>query len=98
FDEEIRFKIKVGGPVAFPLLLRTPQWCDQFGIAVNGQSIDAAKPGEFVKINRQWNSGDEVVVKLPMKVRVERGVYQTAVVHRGPLIFSLRIDDDDKRV
>jgi hypothetical protein len=94
FDEEIRFKITVSAPAAFPLALRTPQWCDQISITVNGQSINAAKPGEFVKINRQWNSGDEVVVRLPMKVRIERGVYQTAVVHRGPLIFSLRIHDD----
>ena len=97
FAEETRLKITMSAPARFPLVLRTPGWCQQANMSVNAQLIDAAKAGEFVKINREWKTGDEVVVKLPMKLRAQKGVYGSASVHRGPLVYSLRIDDE-KRV
>jgi hypothetical protein len=85
-------------PAAFPLALRTPEWCEGASITVNGKPVDAAKPGTFGKITREWKTGDEVVVKLPMSVRVRRGVHGSASVHRGPLVYSLRIDADTRVV
>jgi hypothetical protein len=92
FDDEIRFKITMSEQATFPLALRTPGWCETPSISVNGQLNHAAKPGAFIKINREWKTGDEVVVKLPMTVRVEPGVHNSASVHRGPIVYSLQID------
>ncbi|MEA2710344.1 MAG: hypothetical protein QOF78_2945, partial [Phycisphaerales bacterium] len=97
FDDEIRFKITMSAPTSFPLSLRTPGWCERPSLTVNGQPVDAAKRGAFRKITREWKTGDEVVVKLPMSVRVRRGVHDSVSVHRGPLMYALRIDHE-KRV
>lgn len=98
FSEEIRFRVTVSSPTMFPLALRTPAWCTNASIAVNGESFPAPKPGAFGKINRQWKTGDEVVVTLPMDVRVQRGVHNSASIHRGPLVYSLRIEDETRVV
>jgi hypothetical protein len=98
FGEEVRFKITMSKPATFPLALRTPAWCEQATIAVSNENVAAAKPGAFVKINREWKTGDEVILRLPMRVRVQTGVHDSVSVHRGPLIFSLRIEDRKKVV
>ena len=46
-------------------------------------------------IQRTWNDGDEVVLTLPMEVRVKRWEqnHNFASVHRGPLTYSLKIGE-----
>ena len=92
FGEEVRFKFEMSGPAEFPLALRTPAWCDDPNVTVNGTSVEAPRPGTFGRIMRQWKTGDEVVLKLPMRVRVQRGINGSASIHRGPLVFSLLIE------
>jgi hypothetical protein len=59
-------------PVTFPLHLRLPGWCDAPKIKVNGIAITIApnKLGFHVE-TRAWNTGDTVVITLPMKARIE---------------------------
>ena len=97
FGEEIHFKITMSAPAQFPLALRTPGWCEKPTITVNGESITPAKAGEFVKVNRTWKTDDQVIVKLPMAIRIHRGVHDSAHISRGPLLCSLQIEDE-KRV
>ena len=92
FGEEVRLAVTVDTPTTFPLVVRTPEWCEGASVTVNGRRVEAASPGEFVKIGREWKSGDRVVVRLPMKVRVRRGVHESVSVHRGPLVYSLPIE------
>lgn len=97
FEETIRFKLTVSEPATFPLALRTPEWCEAGAkLTVNGETIEAAKPGAFKKIEREWKSGDEVVLTLPAEVRTMRGVHNSASIHRGPLIYSLQITPEAK--
>ena len=88
FGEDVRFKLTVSTPTSFPLALRTPAWCEGATITINGQPAPPAKPGAFAKLDREWKSGDEVVLKLPMSVRIRRGIHQSVSVHRGPLEFA----------
>ena len=97
FGEEVRLKITISKPTSFPLAIRTPAWCAGASVTVNGERASAPEPGAFGKITRRWQSGDEVVLKLPMTVRVRRGVHNSVSIHRGPLVYSLRIERD-KRV
>src|SRR5688572_2819840 len=85
FADEVRFKFTMSAPATFPLAIRTPAWCAQPSVTVNGQRIEPAPAGTFGKIAREWKTGDEVVLKLPMSIRVLPGVHGSVSVHRGPL-------------
>jgi len=90
FDETIRLKITTPQPVAFPLHLRIPGWADGATIAVAGETT-AAKPGQLAVVSRRWQSGDELVLTLPMKVRIETRYHNAVSIFRGPLVYSLKI-------
>lgn len=94
FNETIRLRLSATGKARFPLLLRVPAWCKQATLSVNAQPADVkVVPGAFARIEREWSPGDEVVVHLPMPVEVVPGVSNTAVVRRGPLVYSLPLGE-----
>jgi Beta-L-arabinofuranosidase, GH127 catalytic domain/Beta-L-arabinofuranosidase, GH127 middle domain len=96
FDEHVAFTVKTAAPVAFPLYLRVPDWCDKAAVQVNGKAVDVdAKPGRFIRIQRQWKDGDTVTLTLPMTVRLRTWAKNHAgvSVDRGPLTYSLKIGE-----
>ena len=96
FEEAVRFALATPKPVSFPWMLRIPGWCDNPSLAING--VDVAtnlKPCSFAVIRRTWQDGDRVELKLPMAVSLHRweGNRNSMSVSRGPLTFSLKIDE-----
>ncbi len=76
---------------SFPLFLRVPSWTREFTASAGGQKF-AGKPGEYLKIERTWNSGDRVEIAMDMTVRLLDGgkSYPKAVaVARGPQVLAL---------
>jgi DUF1680 family protein len=98
FQGDIRFTVNPETPGEFPLLLRIPGWARGAGVTVNGQRLDAAEPGKFYAIKRQWQSGDKVTLAFPMHVRISRWYRDSVVVERGPLVFSLKIGEDWRKI
>ncbi len=98
FEDVVRFKLTLSQPTTFPLALRTPQWCESAKLTVNGQPIEAARAGEFAKVLREWRTGDEVVLTLPMKARLQNGVHGSVSVLRGPLLYTLAIKPEPRVV
>ena len=95
FEDEIRFGLTAAAKVRFPLLLRIPAWCKAPVLLVNGQPAGVpAAPGTFASISREWSPGDQVTLRLPMTVDLLAGVNHSVVVRRGPLIYSLGIQED----
>ncbi len=85
----LRVGVPGGGAVRFPLVLRIPTWAGN--ATVDGEP---AVPGSWHRAEREWRDGDECVLDLPMDVRTERGHEGLLSVHRGPLLFGLRIGED----
>lgn len=83
-------------PVTFPLELRIPGWCGNPTVRVNGKPQTGVGPGTFHRIEQSWKSGDVVHLSFPMTVKVSRGINQSLAITRGPLAFSLLIDEDRK--
>lgn len=84
-----------GEEAEFPLKLRLPAWCDEPEVTVNGTavSLDVQEKG-FAVIDREWKSGDQVVVTFPMKARTSTWYNNSKVVEYGPLIFALKVEED----
>ena len=100
FEGAVRLALQCNGPpVEFPLYLRVPGWCNGFGATVNGTAVHATPtPGQYVRIERSWSDGDAVRVELPMRVGLSQWPRNGAVtVDRGPLSYSVRIEEDWQR-
>lgn len=93
FDDTIHFKFSAPRPVRFPLQLRIPAWCHTASITVNGKAGPKAAPGSFVTLDREWKSGDNIVVRFPMEVQTDSGFNASQIVWRGPLLYTLKTDE-----
>jgi hypothetical protein len=96
FDERVQFELTTPRPVAFPLMLRVPGWCEAPRVKVNGEPLEvAATPRTWIVIQRTWHDGDRVELELPasIRVRVWETNGNTVSVDRGPLTYSLRIGE-----
>jgi len=100
FDGSIRFEFDTTKPVTFPLHLRVPGWCTGPKVKLNGEWLEvAAKPGQFVVIEREWKKGDELFYDLPMQVNLRTWKQHggAVTVDRGPLTYSLKIGEEYRR-
>ncbi len=85
-------------PLIFPLHLRVPRWTTAPTIRVNGTPVPDVVSGEFARIERPWRSGDRVTIQLPMAPTTSTWYRDSIAVERGPLVFSLPVGEDWRRV
>lgn len=97
FSEQIKFRIQAQQPTQFTFWLRIPGWCQNPILNINGQPFDEKLvPGSFISINRLFASDDRLTLTLPMKIKIQRWPRGGISVERGPLAYSLRIEEDWK--
>jgi hypothetical protein len=87
--------------IDFPLYLRVPGWAEGAVVRVNGEAQAVKAAGDdYIRIERTWRAGDVVELTLPMKVtvRVWEKNKNSVSVNYGPLTFSLKIDEDYRKV
>jgi len=99
FRGGVKLTVQAAAAVRFPLYLRVPHWCQGFGLKVAGQKVDvAAKPGAYVRLERDWADGDTVEIEMAMSVSLTTWPRTGAVtVDRGPLSYSVKIGEEWKR-
>lgn len=98
FRQTISFTINPAHTVAFPLQLRIPTWATDASLTVNGVKQPGVKAGAFHTIARQWKRGDQVTLTLPLHVRTSTWLNNSVAVERGPLVFSLRLGEEFRRI
>lgn len=100
FDEKIKytFNFNKDKDVTFPFHIRIPAWCSKATITINGQPFQEATGNQIVKIDRAWQSGDVVLLTLPMEVKQSRWHQRSVAVERGPLTYALKIGESWKKV
>jgi hypothetical protein len=98
FRDTIRLTVTPAREVAFPLLLRIPVWATRAELTVNGAPQTGIGPGTFHRVQRTWKPGDQVQLRLPMRVRATRWFNESTALERGPLVFSLKIGEDWRQI
>ncbi len=98
FSESIAIRISSDRAVRFPLSLRIPAWTRNAVLEIEGhrQALPSA-PG-FHAVNRTWEGEVKAVLTLPMPVAAERRYNDSVAIKRGPLIYSLKIEEQWQRI
>lgn len=97
FEEQIRFTITPDKTTAFPLYLRIPAWCINPSLSINGQNVRLGRNSAgYAQISRNWQSGDKVVLNLPMQIKAQMWTENknSVSVDYGPLTFSLNLGEE----
>jgi len=101
FEDSIELAIATPKPVAFPLYLRAPTWCNSLAVKINGKALEGGVgSGCYMRIDRTWSNGDKLAVRLPMEIEITKWSknHDSVSVQRGPLTYSLRIGEKHVRV
>ena len=94
FRDEIRFTVVARGAVRFPLRLRVPLWATQASVQLGSDTAQPIQAGTFHTIERVWGDGDNVVLRMPMPLALERRSHNSIAIVRGPLVFSLKMGEE----
>lgn len=99
FSGESVFTVSAGKPVEFPFHFRIPKWAEGATVTVNGKVAEGTvQAGTFFTLQRTFADGDMIKLFLPMKVRMETPVPASQSLSRGPLLFSVKIKEEKRRV
>ncbi len=98
FRDRIKLTVNPEKAAAFPLVVRIPKWATLASVKVNGTAEAAVKPGTFHRLSRTWKQGDVVELTFPMEPRLSRWYQNSMAIDRGPLVFSLKIGEDWRKL
>lgn len=91
-DGQILLRVDPERPGRIRLLLRVPSWSGHTTVTIAGTNIaERAVPGEYLILEREWKSGDQVRLSLDVSPRVWRGEREAtgrASVYRGPVLLA----------
>lgn len=98
FEETIKFTFSFADKkmkkAFFPFHFRIPEWCKQPIVKLNGETLCVdAYSGEVARINREWKQGDCLTLEFPAEISISRWYDGSAVVERGPLLYSLKMNE-----
>jgi uncharacterized protein len=76
---------------SFPIKFRVPAWTRDASVKVNGAAVNVkCKPGTWASVERVWNSGDKVEIRIPLTLRMQAVDQQhpdRVAVVRGPVVL-----------
>ncbi len=94
FSDTIEFKFQMEESADFPFFIRIPEWSANTTITINGEVIeDNITSGAFHKLERIFSNGDIITLSFPMEVTTSLWPNNGIGIERGPLVFSLPIDE-----
>jgi uncharacterized protein len=98
FRDTVRIGVRPEHPVRFPLLLRVPGWTDTPTVRIGGRDDHALSPATLHRVEREWGTNTELILRFPMRPRVTTRYNQAVSLERGPLVYALEIGEEWKRV
>jgi uncharacterized protein len=100
WDGQVRIVVEEGGTAPWTLSLRIPGWAEDAAVHVNGEDVDdIVVENGYVRIERDWTSGDTLELDLPMTPRLTEAhpsIESTrgcVAIECGPLVYCLEQAD-----
>jgi DUF1680 family protein len=86
--------LTVNGTGRLSMMLRVPTWVRRgYTVSVNGSAQRIAPvPGQYVRLEREWRSGDRVDIRMPFSFRAERTIDDASVqsIFFGPTLLAVQ--------
>ena len=98
FRENLELTVMVESNVSFPLLLRVPEWTAGATLRVEGEGDRSLDPGSFHRLEREWSGTTTLSLHFPMQQRVTVRYNEGVAVERGPLVYSLNVEENWTRI
>ena len=98
FRENLEVRVNTEHAVRFPLWLRVPAWTEGASVRLGGGAEKRLKSGSFHRLDREWEGGEIIHLRFPMKVRTSRRYNQALAIERGPLVYSLKLGETWTRI
>ena len=99
FEESVLIKVSSERPVRFPLHLHIPGWAGEASMAIEGEEPEERlQVGMFYTIERQWSIPGSIRLRLSMPIKAQTRYHNSISVARGPLVYSLRINEDWRQI
>lgn len=99
----VDFRLDLPSSCQFTLSLRSPSWCRQTHLWLNGQPLEAGTliDDGYIRIDRLWQPGDRITYSMDMPVErmyafpdIRQDAGLTAL-QRGPIVYALENADND---
>jgi DUF1680 family protein len=96
YEETVRLRITAPPSERMTIRLRIPAWVQQpVAIRINGREVGQGQPGSYFPLDRKWQGGDVVEMRLPLQLKLTRytGVAQYSERERyalryGPILMA----------
>jgi hypothetical protein len=98
FRETLAVSVAPQRPVTFPLLFRVPGWAEGATLELDGGPAGALRPGTFHRVEREWRGSSRIMLRFPMRPTVTVRYHDAVAVERGPLVYSLLLEEQWTRV
>lgn len=101
-ENQVKLHIEQSKKKAFALKLRYPIWAEnqQLKVTINGEVQHiTATPGNYITLERKWKKGDEIVITLPMALRMEQLPDKSDFYSflYGPIVLATKIGTEDMK-
>ncbi len=95
FRDEVTIKVILTEPMDLPLYVRIPSWSADANMLSRW-----LRPGTFTRVMaNRWPAGThEFPLRFPIPVTLYKGSIDAVAIERGPLVYSLKIDGEWKKL
>ena len=96
--ENVRFTFSCTKPVRLAVKLRHPYWCEKPEVKINNVAVNVeSRPSSYMELERQWQAGDTLDLRLPMALHLEplphsNGKIEAAMY--GPTVLAAVVPDE----
>lgn len=94
----VQFTMETNEPKRLNLHIRVPSWAaGRVEVSVNGENVVPVIEQNYAVLERVWNTGDTIMIRIPLKVTYSRlpdSPYSIALQY-GPVVLSAALGTED---